>query len=397
MANMTYDIDKSTLWIASGFIVALVIHILQQNIPHSIDLWPARPSGRGQDTMYAIQYSSNRSSSNSLTFVSKYPRPILRPNQVLVKVKYSALNPCDFKFRRNTWIPNFLVPDSKIPGEDLSGILVELGSEVQSQNSWKIGDHVAAMMPLLGSRWGSLAEYAAVDVSFLARVGLNTTLLQAASMPLVGLTVVQAMNLWKRRKQHNSILIHAGAGGVGTFAIQYAKNVLHFDWIATTASSDKRDLLIGLGADQVIDYHTTKFEDVISNYDVVLDTMSWAYESRTWNNGVLNGRGHYFNILSSDWIFHNGRERTNGIWSALRLIYSKIRNIILPGHVPQYDMIAVTPNGTQLQSILDLVNVGLIRPVVDRVFTLKEAEKGLIYLEGGHASGKVMIHHEISP
>jgi NADPH:quinone reductase-like Zn-dependent oxidoreductase len=211
---MTHDIDKSTLFIASGFIAALVIHVIHRNIPHSVDLWPARPSGSGQTTMYAIQYS-NRSLSPLLNFVSNYPRPILRPHQVLLKVKYSALNPCDFKFRRNTIIPNLLLPKSKIPGEDLSGIIVELGSKVQSEELWKIGDHVAAMMPLLGSRWGSLAEFAAVDASFLARVGTNTTLSQAASIPLVGLTVVQAMNLWKRRNRRNSILIHAGAGGVG--------------------------------------------------------------------------------------------------------------------------------------------------------------------------------------
>jgi NADPH:quinone reductase-like Zn-dependent oxidoreductase len=95
-------------------------------------------------------------------------------------------------------------------------------------------------------------------------------------------------------------------------------------------------------------------------------------------------------------MFDNGMERTNGILSLVRLAYSKIRNIILPGHVPHYDIVAVTPNGTQLQFILDLVDAGLIQPVIDSIFTLKDAEKGLTYLEGGHASGKVLIHHNIT-
>jgi NADPH:quinone reductase-like Zn-dependent oxidoreductase len=103
-------------------------------------------------TMNAIIYEGIN---GDLRLVGNHPRPVIRPNQVLVEVKYSSLNPCDFKFRRN-WVPSFLVPKPKIPGEDVSGIVVEIGSDVDTSLQLKVGDRVAAMMPILGSRWGHL-------------------------------------------------------------------------------------------------------------------------------------------------------------------------------------------------------------------------------------------------
>ena len=373
---------------------------MKENIPTSVDVWPAKPSLTGQ-TMKAVVYSI---AGSELRFVEDHPMPVIRPHQVLIKVKFSALNPCDFKFRRN-WTPNFLLPKPKIPGEDLSGIIVQVGSEVavdRNNNNnndhrlnLQVGDRVAAMMPILGARWGAMAEYAAVDASLVAKVGdHNTTLEQAAALPLVALTAVQALaNL--DRKHRKSILIQAGAGGVGSFAIQYARNVLKMERIATTASAGKADLLKELGANEVIDYRVNSFEDVVQGYDAVLDTMSWAYEERTLNKGVLKKRGHYLNVLSSDWMMHGGSERANGIQSIVNYIYSQARNAILPGHVPRYDLIMVNPNGEQLQAILDLVEDGTLRSVIDRTFPLSKANESFSYLEQGHATGKVLIDHEL--
>jgi alcohol dehydrogenase len=382
------DPDKATFLVATGFIIAFLFHVINKNIPASVDAWPAAASRTGA-SMNAVIYEKVN---GDLRLVENHPRPVIRPNQVLVQVKFSSLNPCDFKFRRN-WAPHFLVPKPKIPGEDLSGIIVEIGSEVDASLQLKVGDRVAAMMPILGSRWGSLAEYAAIDSSLVAKLGDNTTLEDAAAIPLVALTTVQALEKLDM-KHRKSILIQAGAGGVGTFAIQYAKNVFKMERIATTASAAKAALLHELGADVVIDYRIENFEDTVQGYDVVLDTMSWAYEERTLTKGVLKNRGHYLNIMSSDW-FHDGTERANGIGSVLNCVYSKIRNLILPGHVPRYDIIVVNPNGQQLKAILDLLDNGTIRSIIDRTFPLRDANEAFAYLEQGHATGKVVMEHDM--
>ena len=401
---MSGDHDRSTQMIAIVFIIAFVIHNISQNIPSSIDVWPAKASLIAGETMKAVVYSEH---GGDLRLVDNHPRPVIRPNQVLIKVRFSALNPCDFKFRRN-WAPNFFVPKPKIPGEDLSGIVVQVGSEVLVGNNnnghdetynkhrsiLQVGDRVAAMMPILGARWGALAEYVAVDAALVAKVGNHTTLQQAAALPLVALTTVQALeNLDPNHRQ--SILIQAGAGGVGSFAIQYARKVLKMERIATTASSGKSELLKELGADEVIDYRVDSFEDVVQGYDAVMDTMSWAYEGRTLTKGVLKGRGHYLNILSSDWLAPGGREHANGIQSIVNYMYSKFRNMILPGHVPRYDLITVRPNGEQLQVILDLVENGTLKSVIERIFPLNEANAAFSYLEQGHATGKVLLDNEL--
>jgi len=147
------------------------------------------------------------------------------------------------------------------------------------------------MLPELMTRWGGLAEYAAVDHSFVARVADNVDLQEAASFPLVALTVIQSFQSLGDNLKGKKILIQAGAGGVGTLAIQYAKN--RGMYVATTASESKAEFLRSLGADLVIDYHTTKFENVIHEYDAVLDTMSWQYEARTLDSEVLKKNGYY--------------------------------------------------------------------------------------------------------
>ena len=373
--------DRATIVVAVGFIIALLFHVIQENISPYVDAWPAAASHT--QSMKAIVYEKL---GGDLLFVD-HPRPVMKPNQVLVEVKFSALNPIDFKLQRG-WVPAFLVPKPKIPGADLSGIIVEVGSQVKSI---EVGDRVAAMMPLIGARWGAFADYAAVDASLVAKLGDNTTFQQAAALPLVSLIAVQALQ--NLNTKYQSILIHAGAGGVGSFAIQYAKQVLKMDLIAATSSAAKADFLKELGADLVIDYRTENFEDLVQGYDAVLDTMSWAYEERTLAKGVLKRRGHYLNILSSDWV-NDGRERGNGIQSFLNLVYSKIRNMIMPGHVSKYDLIIVKSNGKQLQSVLDLVDNGTIRSIIDRIFPLSDANEACAYLEQGHATGKVLLEHD---
>jgi len=266
------------------------------------------------ETMRAVLYDVKDGVSR-LYLDPSAPRPVIKKRQLLIKVVASSLNPVDFKFKRNApLVPSLIIPKPKIPGLDVSGVVVERGEEVGSE--WAVGDHVVAMLPLLMTPWGAFAEYVAVDASLVARVDVpirqhtddesgRMSLEDAASLPLVGLTVFQALQKavdYERRNhqgadtsaplQGKKILIQAGAGGVGTFAIQYAKHVLGMH-VATTASTGKSDFLKSLGADIVIDYRSTNFEDVIKDYDVVLDAMSWLYEARTLSSSVLKPSGHY--------------------------------------------------------------------------------------------------------
>lgn len=142
----------------------------------------------------------------------------------------------------------------------------------------------------------------------------------------------------------------------------------------------------------MIDYHTTKFEEVIRDYDVVFDTMSWAYEGCTLKRGatVLKPDGHYLNTVSSDWTF-DGKENTNGLLSLWNAIYHTLLNMFGLGRVPKYHVVVVKPRGYQLQYIVDLVEKQKIRPVVDCQYHLTDARSAYEYLELGHAIGKVIL------
>lgn len=337
--------------------------------------------------MRAIIYSRHGNASE-LHLDMHHARPMVRENDVLIRIRASSINPCDFKFRRNA-SPKFMIPLPKIPGEDVAGDVVQLGSNVC--DTFQVGDRVAAMLPSLGSPWGAAADYVAVDSSLVARIGPDMDYADAAAMPLVSLTAVQALENMKDNSRGKKILIHAGAGGVGSFGIQYAKHVLGMH-VATTASAAKRQFLERLGADLVIDYHTTKFEEVIRDYDVVFDTMSWAYEGLTFKRGatVLKPDGHYLNIMSSAWTF-DGKEKSNGLLSIWNAIYHTLLHIFGLGRVPKYHVVVVKPRGDQLQYIFDLVEKQKIRPVVDRQYDLKDARSAYEYLEEGHAKGKVIL------
>ena len=217
---------------ASATAFCLIAFVAHQFMPLSsfMDLNPA--SASPDETMRAIVYSQHGDAS-VLHLDTSHARPLVRKNDVLIRIKASSINPCDFKFRRND-APSFMMPLPKIPGEDVAGDIVELGSKVDKQ-TFQVGDRVAAMLPTLGSPWGAAADYVAVDASMVAKIGPDLDYADAAALPLVSLTAMQALDNVKGETRGKKILIHAGAGGVGSFAIQYAKHVLGMH-VSTTAS-----------------------------------------------------------------------------------------------------------------------------------------------------------------
>jgi NADPH:quinone reductase-like Zn-dependent oxidoreductase len=381
--------DRSTEFIALAFCLAFVAHRLIASLPSSVEAWPAPPSRNM--FMKAVAYKEHGSIDN-LQLHLDYPQPVLQPHQVLIRVHFSSINPCDFKFLRlSAAIPLFngiIFPKPKIPGTDVSGVVVEIGAEVV-KGSIQIGDRVAAMMPLLRSRWGALAEYAAVDASLVAKVGENTTLQQAAAIPLVGLTVMQGFQ--QLSKVPEKLLIHAAAGGLGKIALQYAKHIMKVPTVAATTSSSPVALK-ELGADVVIDYTSQEFDKVLDNYNAVFDSMSWLYHERSLR--ILNQTdGHYLNILSSDWALDamSGRERI----VPLNCLVSKFLFYSLWRRGMSYHLVTVKPNGAQVQALLDLVDKGILQPVLDQTFPLDDCGEAYALLERGHAKGKIILDHNI--
>lgn len=310
------------------------------------------------------------------------PRPTLKPDEMLVQVHAAGLNPIDTMIPKGTFKPflRFQLPATL--GSDLAGVVVEVGSRV---TRFKPGDAVFASIFDLGS--GALAEFAVVPENVAALKPANLDFVQAASIPMVGLTSWQALKVRAHLKPGQKTFIPAGSGGIGTFAIQLAKHL--GAKVGTTTSSANVDLVRSLGADEVIDYKKQQFEDVLRDYDVVLGTIKGDTIEKSLR--VLKPNGCVVSLVGPpDAAF--GRARGMNFfmvfvfWLLSRKIvrHARKRNI-------EYSFLFVHPDGGQLESIGELLKVGNIRPVVDRVFPLEQAKEALAYLEKGRARGKVVV------
>src|SRR5947207_10959470 len=198
--------------------------------------------------------------------VADVPRPVTKPDEILVQVHAAGLNPIDNKIRDGKMKPvlRFQLPSTL--GSDFAGVVIEVGSRV---TRFKPGEAVFAS--IFGLRTGALAELAVVPENAAALKPAHLDFVQAASIPMVGLTAWQALKERAKIKAGHKVFIPAGAGGIGTFAIQLAKYL--GAKVATTTSTSNVELVRSLGADEVIDYQKQKFEDVLRDYDAVLGTV----------------------------------------------------------------------------------------------------------------------------
>jgi len=194
------------------------------------------------------------------------PKPALKPDEILVRVHAAGLNPIDYMIPKGTFKPMLRFQLPATLGSDLAGVVVEVGSRV---TRFKPGDAVFASIFDLGT--GALGEFAVVPESAAALKPSNLDFVQAASIPMVGLTSWQALKERAKLKPGQKVFIPAGSGGIGTFAIQLAKHL--GAKVGTTTSTGNVELVKSLGADEVIDYKKQKFEEVLRDYDAVLGTV----------------------------------------------------------------------------------------------------------------------------
>ncbi|PYQ70897.1 MAG: NADPH:quinone oxidoreductase [Acidobacteria bacterium] len=313
---------------------------------------------------------------------SDMPDPELHEDDVLVQVHAAGVNLLDSKIRNGEFkrILPYRLP--LILGHDVAGVAVRVGSRVRR---FKPGDEVYAR-PADG-RIGGFAEFSAIKEDDVAIKPRALTMEEAASIPLVGLTAWQALIERANLKQGQKVLIHAGSGGVGTFAIQLAKHV--GATVATTTSTANVDLVRSLGADIMIDYKKQDFADVLRDYDVVLNSLDKVTLEKSLR--VLKPGGQLISISGPpDAAF----ARSLGASWVLRMIMGVLSYGITTKakrRQAKYSFLFMRANGGQLTEITALIDDGIIRPVVDRVFPFASTKEAMAYVEAGRAKGKVVV------
>ncbi len=310
------------------------------------------------------------------------PRPVPGPNEILVQVHAAGVNPVDNMIAKGTFKPLLRLQLPATLGSDLAGVVVDVGSRV---TRFKLGDAVFAS--IFDTDAGALADFALVPESAAAFKPDNLNFVQAASIPMVGLTSWQALKERAQVKPGQKVFIPAGSGGIGTFAIQLAK-VLGAT-VATTTSTGNVDLARSLGADHVIDYKKQQFEKVLQGYDVVLGTVRGDALEKAL--GILKPQSRVVSLVGPpDPAFARGRGLSFVMVAVMWLLSRKIKYSARKRGAA-YSFLFVHPDGRQLAAIGDLIQSGRIQPVIDKVFPFEHAKEALAYLDQGRAKGKVVV------
>ncbi|WP_407371976.1 NADP-dependent oxidoreductase [Carnobacterium sp.] len=292
---------------------------------------------------------------------AEVPMPQPKEHQVIVKERATSINPIDWKLREGYLQQMMPWEFPIILGWDVAGEIVEVGSEV---TDWKVGDRVFARPDT--TRFGTYAEYTAVDDNLLAYIPENISYEEAAAAPLAGLTAWQALFDYGKLVEGEKVLIHAGSGGVGTYAIQLAKSKGAF--VISTASESNRDLLMSLGVDQFIDYRNEDFTELLSDVDVIFDTMGGE---------VLENS---FKVVKP----HTGR--------IISIVADADKELVKKTGVT-FNNIWLEPDGKQLSQLAQLMEQGKVKSIIGATYPL--TEKGVYdahaLSETHHAVGKIVI------
>lgn len=310
------------------------------------------------------------------------PTPELRDDEVLVQVHAAGVNQLDSKIRDGEFklILPYRMP--LILGHDVAGVVVKVGPRVRQ---FKPGDEVYARVD--DFRIGTFAELVPVKEASLALKPKGLAMEEAASIPLVALTAWQALVEKARLKKGQKVFIQAGSGGVGTFAIQLAKHL--GATVATTTSASNVALVKSLGADVVIDYKTQDFEDVLRDYDVVLNSQDGKTLEKSLR--VLKAGGKLISISGPpDPEFAKEIGAPWFVKLVVRMLSSGVRRRAKSRGV-RFSFLFMKASGSQLREITRLFDGGFIRPVIDRVFPFEQTNEALAYVEAGRAKGKVVI------
>ncbi|MGA7418957.1 MAG: NADP-dependent oxidoreductase [Acidimicrobiales bacterium] len=312
---------------------------------------------------------------------AQVPTPTVGRHEVLVDVRAASINPLD-KMVRNGEFKHLI--KYKRPfglGHDGSGTITEVGVDV---HDFKVGDAIYARPRDL--RIGTFAESIAIDTDDIALKPSSLSFAEAAAVPLVALAAWQALVEVAHVQARQKVLVHAGAGGLGSTVIQVAK---HLDaYVATTAHTRDIDKVRALGADVVIDFTTTDFADVVSGYDVVLDSLGAASLEKSLT--VLKPGGLAISVVGPPDPAFAKQVGQPMLKPVMALLSRKIRSQAKKLGV-HYSFFFMQAHGAQLKSLATLYDAGTLRPVLDRTFGFEETLDAMAYVEQGKASGKIVI------
>jgi NADPH:quinone reductase-like Zn-dependent oxidoreductase len=294
--------------------------------------------------------------------IDEVPVPDIGPDDVLVRVVAASINPVDWKVREG-YLAQMLPHALPLTlGWDVSGVVAAVGSGVMQWPQWQVGDAVFARPDI--ARNGTYAEFVAIRAREIARKPRTISHVEAASLPLAGITAWEAMIDKAGVRAGQRVLVHAGSGGVGSLAIQLVKAV--GATVVATTSGRNRVLVESLGADQVVDYTSTDVATAVEPVDAVFDTLGGAVQEASW--GLLKPGGILVSIVSPP---DEARAAALGVRA---------------GYV------FIGPNAPVLEQLAAMVDGGRLRPVVGAEFGLERIVEAHALSESGRAVGKIVLY-----
>lgn len=316
------------------------------------------------------------------------PEPPLHERQVLIEVRAVALNPVDYKTRNSDLRRAFDPPMPFVLGRDVAGVVKESGMRAWN---FQTGDRVYATVPIQAP--GVFSDYVAVDKAQIAALPDSISYENAAALPVAGLTAWQCLVDTMKLKEGQSVLIHAGAGGVGSIAIQLAKHL--GARVTATCGPDNIDFVNELGADEVIDYTKENFTDRKPEFDGVLDAIGGDITLASIRVTKPGGT-----VASISGLPDPETARTMGLGWFARFVLGRMTSATMTaarrGNVT-YKFVAVQPKEAQLRQIAELVENGTIRPIIDSTFAFEDYAQAFAKLETGHARGKIVMRVSDDP
>jgi len=312
---------------------------------------------------------------------AQVPDPTIGPRDVLVRVSAASINPLDKMVRNGEFKLLLKYKTPFVLGHDVAGVVTRVGADVRD---YKVGDEVYARPRDL--RIGAFAEYIAIDHADIALKPNSLTMEESAAVPLVALAAWQALADLARVKPGQKVLVHAGAGGLGSTVIQLAKHLGAY--VATTAHGNDEEKVRDLGANEVIDYTKADFAELLSGYDVVLDSLGGDNLAKSLT--VLKPGGLAISVVGPpDAAFAEqvGRPLLKPVMVLMsRKVRAQARKLGV-----RYSFFFMRADGEQLKTLAALYDGGGLRPVLDRTFPFDETLDALAFVEQGRAKGKIVV------
>lgn len=301
----------------------------------------------------------NKYGGSEVIEINDVPKPEIKEGQVLIEIIAASLNPIDYKIRLG-FLKDAIKSLPLTLGTDFAGIVVEVSEGV---TEFKIGDEVYGNAIALGGGSGTLSEFAAANVANIALKPASLDYINSASLPLAAASALQAIEEHIKLKSGQKILIHGGAGGIGSLAIQLSK--MHGAFVTTSTSPQTLEFVKSLGADEVIDYKSQDFTQLIKGSDAVFDTVGG--ETALKSLSVLKKGGIAVSMAGQ---FDEATAKELGVTAITQ---------------------STKTTSDKLTRIAQLIDSGKLKAQVDKVFPLEKIREAFDYLEKEHPKGKVVV------